>query len=132
MSIHTLDISNRLVGFFTPENVSNISALITKTINQTYKNKAVVVPDDSILQIMQQEYETRLEDIARMNQRVVARIVSEFFNYVNETERNNHWADVQWDSYLSNNGIMRHSKPKMRGPFVGKNFNRKFDFYTVP
>lgn len=130
-SIHTLQPSFRVPGFFTKENVSTISRLVTETIAKSYTARKVIVPDSHIVRFMQIVQEERPESVAKMNQRVVMDLVRSFLNHVEEQERANNWAYHRWDAYNwgANLGIRPYEKPKLRGKRVGKNDARGFRFH---
>lgn len=130
MSIHTIDPQFRLPGFFTKENINTISELITMTIAQDYHGKKVVVPDEYIVRYMQKVHEEKIESIGKMNQRVIMDVVRTFVNHVEETERNNMWANNRWNAYNRDEslGIKPYDTIKLKGERVGKNDARSFQF----
>lgn len=131
MSIHTLDPTFRVPGFFTQENVNTISKLITLTIAQSYTDKKVIVPDPHIWRDMQRVQEERPESVARMNRRVVMNIVRGFLDFVQETQRANMWAHHRWDGYNFDPklGIKQFETPKLRGNRVQRRDDRGFRFH---
>jgi hypothetical protein len=126
-SIHTLGKITRVPGFFTKENVSTISKLITETIKQNFsseqsKYKMVVVPDPHIVRMMQQIQEEYIEDISKMNQRVVMTIVRMFMDDTRKQEQANYWASNYWNAWnYQELGIKQFDTPNLKGKKVGKN-----------
>ena len=131
MSIHTLQPQFRVPGFFTQDNVDTISQLVTDTIAQSYSGKKVIVPNPHIVRFMQSIQEDRPESIPKMNQPVVISLVRTFLAFDTENERNNNWAYHRYDAYNhgANLGIKAFDKPRLKGPYVGKQTARSFRFH---
>lgn len=78
MSIHTL-IPNQVVpvGFFHSDNINFISAKVTAVLNREFIQK-VRIDDASIIRIMERVLSERVEEVPKMNQRVIMYLTNEF------------------------------------------------------
>ena len=123
MSIHTLDQSFLLPGFFTRENIEFISNKVTDILAKEYNGK-VVIPSSSIMREMQTQYEDRVDTIAKMNQRVIMELVRSFRNYQSEITRASYWAQNVWNAHLYHPslGIKQYETPKLNKNVRGMRF----------
>jgi hypothetical protein len=130
-SINTLQPTFRTPGFFTEENIKTISELTTQTIGNTYKDKKVVVPNDVIVRFMQIVQEDRIEEVPKMNQRVIMDLVRSFLNFVKKNEQSNYFAENRWNAYMYDPQlhIKPFDEPKLRGERVGRSDLRGFRFH---
>jgi hypothetical protein len=79
--------------YFTKENIDFLSRKITQMIHKDITTD-VVIDTGSIVRVMQRILEQRLEDIPKMNQRVIMSIVSEYLDYQIDVNKKLNWADA--------------------------------------
>lgn len=115
-------------GFLTKENIAHVSKLITESIAKKFSNpdstiKRVIVPPQHIYSIMKSIQYDYPESIAKMNERVVMYITSDFIQQVIQQEKNNFFAANYRSTIMYQNAGIQNFQigSALKGQKVGKN-----------
>lgn len=78
--------------FFTKENIEWIRKVVQQNLNFDFRN-TILIDDESIVRVMQRILSERLEEIPRMNQRVIMEIVNEIRTEQIEVNKHLKWQE---------------------------------------
>lgn len=100
--------------FFSKSNISYISKSITEKLNGVHpEGKNIIVPDKTIISVMDSIYYSTFRDIEKMKMMTISYIV-DYIETEYETEKKNKQLSIWVTNYTNDSGLNRVPKIKLR------------------